>query len=290
MARDYRRFGVAILLLLSSFAGRLGAQSSAPPAADQQSSPDKQPATPKVKATDSVIVGAHLTPEEVEDGKINDAYQPLYHLNRQTDCPQIVSLCETRVIPMAEGSKFPETRDKFLFLANRDIAGCEMSAGKYAEAEQRYQKLFEYMQTWPGMNDSDYPQNFQAIGTARLMQGRWKDAEEPLEKSIQIFDKQIDEALHSDLEFVRNEHSKNLKMSEARARNLLGAAYFRDGRHADAMEMLEKAYREALESNATQGMIQQIIESGRAAAGQMGDVALKAKWDSRIAPASKGQP
>jgi hypothetical protein len=87
------------------------------------------------------VVGAHLTPEEIEDGKINDVYQPIYHWNRETDCEQIVKLCETQIIPMTEHSKFDETRNKFLYLANRSIAGCEMKSGKYQEAEERYQKF-----------------------------------------------------------------------------------------------------------------------------------------------------
>jgi tetratricopeptide (TPR) repeat protein len=231
------------------------------------------------------VVGAHLTPEEIEDGKINDVYQPIYHWNRETDCEQIVKLCETQIIPMTEHSKFDETRNKFLYLANRSIAGCEMKSGKYQEAEERYQKLFEYIPIWPGKTDSDYLQNYRSLGAARMMQNRWEDAETALEKSIGIFDEQIDRATHSDSEFSKNEMSKDLKMSEAEARNLLAAAYFRDGRQTEAMGVLEKAYEEALQSNATAGMIQQIIESGRTASGIIGDEAAKAKWDARTAPA-----
>src|SRR5260370_1217763 len=126
-------------------------QSSAPAA------PEKATKQKRVTAKDSIVVGAHLTPEEVEDGKINDAYQPLYHWKKPTDCPQIVQLSESKIIPMAEASKFNETRNKFLFLANREIAGCEMQSGQYQDAEHRYEKLFEYMPVWPGISDSDYP-------------------------------------------------------------------------------------------------------------------------------------
>jgi tetratricopeptide (TPR) repeat protein len=192
-----------------------------------------------------------------------------------------VKLCEAEIIPLAERSKFDVTRNKFLFLANREIAGCELKSGKYDEAERRYQKLFDYMPVWPGISDSDYPINYQSIGAARIMQSRWKEAEAALEKSIEIFDEQIKGALHSDSEFMKNEHSKNLKMSEAQARNLLAVAYFRDGRQAEAMEILEKAYQEAIQSSATPDMIQQIINSGRMASAALGDSAAKAKWDAR---------
>jgi tetratricopeptide (TPR) repeat protein len=251
---------------------------------------EKQATPKRATATDSIVVGAHLTPEEIEDGKINDVYQPLYHWKQSTDCPQIVNLCETQIIPMAERSKFAETRNKFLFLANRDIAGCEMKSGKYEEAEQRYQKMFEYIPVWPGIADSDYPQNYRSIGSARIMQGRWKDAGEALEKSIEIFDEQIDKAVHSDSEFMRNGHSKNLMMSEALARNLLAAAYFRDGRQAEAMEMLERAYEEAIKSSATPEMIKQIVQSGQTASEIMQDGTAKAKWGARAEAAAKNQP
>ncbi len=75
-------------------------QSSAPAA------PEKATKQKRVTAKDSIVVGAHLTPEEVEDGKINDAYQPLYDWKKPTDCPQIVQLSESKIIPMAEASKF----------------------------------------------------------------------------------------------------------------------------------------------------------------------------------------
>lgn len=259
------------------------AGASSNPPAQNQSAPKR------LTRTDSVVVGAHLTPEEIEEGKINDAYQPLYHLSPQTDCPQITSLCESKIIPMAESSKFAETRNKFLFLANRDIAGCEMKAGKYEEAEARYRKLFDYMSVWPGNSDSDYPINFSSIGTAQLAQGRWKDAIASLEKSVEIFDQQIEKALHSDSEFSRNEYSKHLKRSQASARELLAAAYFRDGQQIKAIEILEKAYNEALDSDAKPSDIQQIIDAGRAVAAMVGDSTLQEKWNARTVPQKNGQ-
>jgi hypothetical protein len=69
--------------------------------------------------------------------KINDVYQPLYHLSKPNDSPQIVKLSEEQIIPMAEKSRFEETRNKYVFLANREIAGCEMASGHYKDAEHR---------------------------------------------------------------------------------------------------------------------------------------------------------
>jgi len=80
---------------------------------------------------------------------------------------------------------------------------------------------------------------------------------------------------------MRNEHSRNLRMSEAQARNLLGVAYFRDGRQKEALDALEKAYQEAIQSSATPQMIQQIVDTGRMASAALGNAASKAKWDAR---------
>lgn len=262
-------------------AGAAAAQEQKPDQGTPSGSSGNTSTQKRAVALDSIVVGAHLTPEEVEDGKINDAYQPLYHLKKPSDCVEIEKLCQTEIIPMAEHSKFELTRNKFLYLANRDVAICESRTGRAKEAEERYQKMFDYIKVWPGNDDSDYPLNYRFIGEARIMQMRWKDAEEALEKSIAIFGEQIDRALHSDSEFSRNEHSKNLKMSDAWARNLLALAYFRDGRETEAMETLEKAYQEAVQSNASAEMIQQIIDAGRVVSDSLGDAAAQAKWDAR---------
>lgn len=282
------RTAFVVVLILSAAGKRISAQATSPNGTNPQGT-TKKPDTPRVTATDSIVVGAHLTPEEIEDGKINDVYQPLYHWKQSTDCPKIVELCETKIIPMAESSKFEETKNKFLFLANRDVAGCEMKVGQYEKAEQRYLKLLELSSKWPGEGDSDYPQLYSSIGSARIMQGHWKEAEAVLEQAVRIFDEQIEKALHSDSEFLRNEHSKNLKMSQAHSRNLLASAYFWDGRKKEAMETLEKAYQEALQSNARPEMIRQIVENGRTAARLMGDAAAQEKWEARTAPQVNNQ-
>ena len=276
---NHRLLRLALALILTGNAAL--AQEQKPGQSTPTGSSEKTSTQRRAVAHDSIVVGAHLTPEEVEDGRINDAYQPLYHLKKSSDCPQVEKLCQTEIIPMAERSKFELTRNKFLYLANRDVAICELRTGRSKEAEQRFQKMFDYIQVWPGTDDSDYPINYRLVGEARIMQMKWKDAEEPLEKSIVLFGEQIDRALHSDSEFFRNEHSKNLKLSDAWARNLLAVAYFRDGREAEAMESLEKAYQEAVQSSAGAEMIQQIIEAGRIVSDSLGDLAAQAKWNAR---------
>jgi tetratricopeptide (TPR) repeat protein len=252
-------------------------------AQDPTSGGGKEKGAPSKRATmkDSIVVGAHLTPDEIEDGKINDVYQPIYHWTREHDCLQIIKLCETKVIPMAESSKFQETRNKFLFLANRDMASCQMKLGKYSDAASRYQKLFEYVQVWPGKVDSAYPQVYESLGAALIMQGKWKEAEVALESALQIFDEQIKIALSSDSKFKKDEMSKHLQSSQAQTRNLLGNAYFQDGRREAAMDMIEAAYTEMAENDANPAVIQQVIDNGRAVSLALGDPILLVKWETR---------
>ena len=66
-------------------------------------------------------------------------------------------------------------------------------------------------------------------------------------------------------------------------------AYFRDGRQSEAIETLEKAYNEALDSNAKPADIQQIIDTGRVIAATVGDSTLQEKWNARTAPQKNSQ-
>ena len=63
---------------------------------------------------------------EIEDGQINDIYQPIYKIQAQRDYQKAIEQYRTVVIPMAERAKFEGPRKKFLYLAYREIGSCEM--------------------------------------------------------------------------------------------------------------------------------------------------------------------
>lgn len=266
------------------FAQTTGSTQAANPPANDETKTKK-----RIRATDSVVVGAHLTPEEIEDGKIEEAYQPIYQMIVQgkRDCEQIIKICETEIIPRAEKSKFPETRSKFLFSANRDIADCEFRGGNYDDAGKRYEKLLEYVSEWPRKDDSSFRQIYESIGAVRVKQEKWEEAQTALEKAVRIFEEQIEKDLHSDSEFIRNELSRDVRMSEANTQDLLAGVYFRQGREADTMLMLEKAYQNVIQSNAKPDRIQRIITDGRTAATVIGDEGEKKKWGGRLVPDQK---
>jgi hypothetical protein len=67
----------------------------------------KSPASPKPARHDSVEVVAHLSPEEVEEGKLNDAYQSIAQLQRKRTCTtEIIQRYQSEVISLAEKSTF----------------------------------------------------------------------------------------------------------------------------------------------------------------------------------------
>src|ERR1700757_5188372 len=72
------------------------------PSAQTQSTTSSKPVR-----HDSVEVVAHLSPEEVEEGKLNDAYEKIAQLQRKGACTtEIIQRYQSEVIPLSEKSTF----------------------------------------------------------------------------------------------------------------------------------------------------------------------------------------
>ena len=128
---------------------------NAPTSAQNPMPQTQSPASSKPARHDSVEVVEHLSPEEVEEGKLNDLYESVAQLQRKGTCTtEIIERYQSEVIPPAEKSKFNVPKNKFLFLANRDIGNCYLALQKFAEAESSFQKILQYAPVWPGTNDS----------------------------------------------------------------------------------------------------------------------------------------
>ena len=136
----------------------------------------------------------------------------------------------------------PLTKNKFLFLANRDIGNCYLALQKFAEAESSFQKILQYAPVWPGTNDSAYPINFRQIATAQMGQQHWTEAEQSLLKSVDLFDPQIAAGEKSDAE-LHSHLSLNYRGSQSQSYALLAVVYFREGRIQDALTTVEKGLR-----------------------------------------------
>lgn len=100
--------------------------------AQQPSKPNPQG---RVTTQQSVVVEAQLTPEEKEEGELNDVYQPIYKLEEQHNCEEAVDKYQTVVIPMAEKATFNVPKNKFLFLEYRGIGDCDLVAKNFTEVE-----------------------------------------------------------------------------------------------------------------------------------------------------------
>jgi tetratricopeptide (TPR) repeat protein len=185
------------------------------------------------------------------------------------------------VIPLAEKSTFNVPKNKFLFVANRDIGNCYLAQRRYQEAEGSFKKIMDYLPVWSGTDDSDYPINFREIATAQMGQQHWEAAEESLNKSVALFDPQIERVLKSDSEFGRTEHAGNLLGSKARSLSYLAIVYLREGRITEALKVVELAYKEASRPHVQATFLNEVLKVGSAIAQQSGDEGALAQWAQR---------
>ncbi len=250
-------------------------------AAQTKSNAQQSEQKQRIKAHDSVTVTANFTPEEIEEGKLNDIYQPISSLERNGDCDVAIQRYESEVLPAAEKAKFDVPRNKFLFLTNRGIGNCLLKQQHFQEAEQRFQKIMEYLPVWPGTDDSDYPINLRQIGTAQMGQQHWEAAEESLKKSLSVADPQIDKALKSDFEFTRTEQAGFLHGSQARTTAYLAIVYVREGRITDALATADLAYERATQPHIPAAFLKEIVKLGGLVAQASNDENAIRKWSTR---------
>lgn len=254
---------------------------NAPPSAQNPTPQTQSPASSKPARHDSVEVVEHLSPEEVEEGKLNDSYESVAQLLRKGACTtDIVQRYQSEVILRAEESTFSVPKNKFLFLANRDIGNCYLAQQKFAEAEASFQKILQYAPVWPGTNDSAYPINFRQIATAQMGQQHWTEAEQSLLKSVALFDPQIAAGEKSDAE-LHSQLSLNYRGSQSQSYALLAVVYFREGRIQDALTTVEKAYDEVTKYKIAPQSHNQVLEIGKAIAGASEDSAAQRTWSQR---------
>jgi tetratricopeptide (TPR) repeat protein len=236
----------------------------------------------RISARES-IVDARLGSDQIEDGKINDLYQQVVKIHLQGDYATAADKYRSLVIPMAERAQSDAIRKKFLFLGYRGLGNCYLAMTRFTEAEDMFQKLFEYLPTTPGTLDSDYAINFESIAMAQMGQQRWNSAEESLGKAVSIFDEQIGRAATSGSNAEANGRTDKLRMSQDMALNLFAVVYFREQRYAEALEILERAYNQGVTFRAPTEIVAQIVSDGRAVSMATGDVDAITTW-SRRAP------
>jgi tetratricopeptide (TPR) repeat protein len=269
-------FSICTLIFIGSLLG------GAPDSTQSPGSQAQSPGSSKPTRHDSVEVVAKLSPEEIEEGKLNDAYESIAQQQRKGACTaEIIERYRSEVISLAEKSAFNVPKNKFLFLANRDIGNCYLAQQNFAEAEASFQKILQYAPVWPGTDDSAYPIDLRQVATAQMGQQRWQAAEESLQKSVSLFDPQIDRATKSDSQFSRTEHAGNLRGSKAISLAYLGIVYLREGRTADALKTVDLAFDEAKQPNVSPTFVSSVVKIGRSIAEATRDKDAIAKWSQR---------
>jgi tetratricopeptide (TPR) repeat protein len=247
----------------------------------QNPPPNQSPGSSKPTRKDSVEVVGHLSPEEAEEGRLNDIYESVAQVRRKSPCtPEIIHRYESEVIPAANKSTFNVPKSKFLFLANTDIGNCYLGQQKFAEAEASLQASLQYAPVWPGTDDSAFPINFRQLGTAQMGQQHWPAAEQSLLKSIGLFDPQITAGEKRDAE-LHAQFSLNYRGSQSESYALLAIVYLREGRIQEALNTVEKAYNQVTKYNLAPRYLKEVTDIGKAIANAGGDSAAQKVWSQR---------
>lgn len=229
------------------------------------------------------IPGAQLSSYALEENKINDVYQQVVGIHLQGDYATAAEKYRSVVIPMAERTQSEAIRRRYLFLSYRGLGNCYLAMSRFTEAEETFQRLFQYLPASNSREDADYAINFESIAMARMGQQHWVTAEESLQKAVSIFDDQIASAATSTPDSAQNERVNKLRVSQDMALNLFAVVYFREQRYTEALEMLERAYNQGVTFRAPADIVEQIANDGRAVSTATGDVDAIALWSKRVA-------
>jgi tetratricopeptide (TPR) repeat protein len=238
----------------------------------------------RVITQQTIVVGAGLTKEEMEEFKaeepIQTALQDARKAYQQQDYD--VALNKYRsIVEMAEPLKSEESRNKYLSIGYGGIGDCYLAFQRFAEAEGIYQKRFDYLKVWPGVMDSDYALNYESIGLVRMSQQEWKKAEEPLQQAISTFDQQIAHFKKSDEYTDQDIIANDDRTSQDMALSLLAVVFYREQRYADALMLLERAYNQAYEFHAPAKYMKQIVDTALGVATAAGDTKARDIWLKR---------
>ena len=134
---------------------------------------------------------------------------------------------------------------------------------------------------WPGETDSDFPLNYESIATIQMRREDWKSAEENLRLAVSEFDKSIAHFKKSD-DYSENDIVANdERRSECITISLLAVVYFRERRFPESLELLDRAYNQAVKFQAPKNDVSQIVDLGIRFSRDAGDILASAVWLKR---------
>ena len=233
--------GLSACTLPCSAQGTSSSQESAAKSPDGRS---------RVQSHDSVTVTATYTPEEKEDWKINEVYQPIYWLEQKGDCETAIERYKTEVIPLAEQSKFEGPKKKFLSLANEGIGGCYMTQRRLCRSRGEVSTKYRLPASGRFELSNQFPRNWESTdGSAAL--GRCGGIAQEVRVSLLAY---------------------------------LAVVYLREVRTVEALKTVDLAYDEATRPNVPSTFATEIVKVGSMIAQAAGDEDARAKWSQRKPP------
>ena len=102
-----------------------------------------------------------------------------------------------------------------------------------------------------------------------------------MQKAISVSDDQIILAGKLKEDFMRKALTNDYRESQDITLNVLAVVYSREQRYSEALNLLERAYNQAIAFEAPVTVVKQIVDNGKAISTATGDVAASATWLQR---------
>jgi tetratricopeptide (TPR) repeat protein len=260
-----------------------------PPIQQAQQAQKIAPQQKRATTQQTVVVGAGLTKEEIEESKVESPIETALQDARMAYQQQAYDVALDKyksVVQLSQPLKSEASRNKYLGFAYGGVGRCYLALHRYAEAEEIYQRRFHYLKVWPGVMDSEYALNYESLGLARMGQQDWKRAEDPLRQAISTFDRQIAHFKKSD-EYSGQDIVANAdRADQDMALSLLAVVLYRERRYADALALLGRAYDQGYSFHAPAKYMVQIVNTALVVATAASDTTARNTWLKRFPPSN----
>jgi tetratricopeptide (TPR) repeat protein len=253
-------------------------------------------ANSRVVTKQSITIIASLTPEEKEDDELNHHSAYAFGSVTDTNCQTVIDTYKNDLIPIAEQAKFPKNRAKYLEIAHDATGKCQMTQGRYIEAEQSFRDALVQAEIWPGKDNFAYADLWIGLSAVQLKQEHWQEAEASAAESAAIHQGRIDD-YNKVLSTVTGEAADNMRKAlqrEQRWRSVslsyVAVTKAREGNLDQAAKIIEQAYQEAVAGATPPEQLRNFEEFGAHIAELTDNAGDAAKWAIRADTSSQPRP
>ncbi len=148
---------------------------------------------PKVHTNTGVPVHVIVNEESKESDSLEKLTASSFGTVSDTNCQSIIDIYNQKLLPAAEQAKFPNNKANYLRIAHKAIGDCQMTQGRYIEAEQSYREALAQAKIWPGIDDQRYANILNWLSAAQFKQDHWKDAEATTIEEAAFHQRRIDD-------------------------------------------------------------------------------------------------